>query len=223
MKYLYLFIGLVLIIFFYIRCSQQKLNDRDISPILAFFDINDSVNILQTHDIINEDLISYDSIKKEISLLKLTNYQKSVSIDKILPNTYPPYTAYLVGIQERVQGVYTVIIYIYTDYIAPIYLLNYKDTVFVDYIYHEGSYVYDVVEDTNNREVIYGYQRWFEFHQDTVYKIENNIQSYYYSDIDKQIERSKDSLISKYEIEKNGMFTKIYSDSTRVKNKAIAL
>jgi len=212
MKYLYIFIGLGIIIL-YTNCSQQKLSDRNISNLLTFLNIDDSSHILQAHDIINEKLISYDSIKKEISLLELTNYQKSVSIGKILPDTYPPYSAYLVGIQEQVPDVFTVIIYINTDYIAPMYLINYKDTVFVDYIYHEGSYVYDVVEDTNNKENIFSYQRWFEFHQDTVYEIENNIRSDYYSDTGKQIERNKDSLIVKYKVEENGMFKKVYYDS----------
>ena len=166
-------------------------------------------SVVFQHDIINEKLISYDTLIQEISLPMLSAYQKSISIGKILSDKYPQYTTYLVEIQERVDNVFTVILYIYEDNIHPTYLLNYKNFVLIDYIYHNGSYVYDVVEDISGKEIIHGYQRWFEFHQDTVFKIENNIQDDYYIDTGIQIERSKESIITKYKIEKNGMFKKI--------------
>jgi hypothetical protein len=183
------------------------------NKLLTILNISDN-NILGQHDIIDENIISYDTIKKEISLLKLTAYQKSLSNKNLIFNKYGDnYTIYLIEIQERLPTIFTVIIYIYTDYIAPIYLLNYKDTVLVDYIYHDGSYVYDVVADTDEKESIYAYQRWFEFHHDTVYKIENNIHDEYYSDNGKQIECSKDSITTKYKIEQTGKFKKIFYDS----------
>jgi len=209
MKYLYILVSLIFI-GLSTNCFQQNLSNKNISTFFAFFNINNPDTILQTQNMINEKLICYDTIKKEISLLKLTDYQKSISIDKILSNNYPICEAYLVGVQERVPKVYTVIVYIYTNYTAPMYLINYKDTVLVDYIYHDGSYVYDVIEDTDSKEIIYGYQRWFELHQDTVYRIENNIQSEYYSNTEKQIEKSKNSTIIKYKIEESGMFKQIF-------------
>jgi hypothetical protein len=164
------------------------------------------------HNVINEKLITYDTINKKILLLPLTEYQRQLSIGKILPANNPAYMAYLIEIQERLSNVFTVIIYLDTDDIAPIYLLNYKDTVLVDYIYHDGSYVY-YTESEDDKEIIFGYQRWFEFHHDTIYKIENNIHDEYYANSGNQIERSKDSIITKYKIDKNGKFNKIFYDS----------
>ena len=187
-------------------CSQQQSSGKD--KLLALFNFSNTDNIFKQDTIINDKLISYDRIKKEITLLRLNDEQKLRSMSKILSDNYL-YEAYLVGIQERVPNVFTVIIFINTDYVQPIYLLNYKDTALVDYIYHNGSYVYDVVRDTDDREIVYGYERWFEFHNDTVCQIEVEIQDYYYNSTGEQIEFQKDSTITKYIIEETGKFKKI--------------
>jgi hypothetical protein len=182
-------------------CNQRQSANQH--KILTMFKLSDKDSIFRLDSIINKKDFSYNT------LLELTNYQKSLSIGKILSDTYPPYAAYLVGIQERLPHVFTVIIYIDTDDIAPMYLINYKDTVLVDYIYHDGSYVYYTEGKTDEKEIIYSYDRWFEFHHDTVYKIENNVRDNYYSKTGKQVLFGKDSIITKDKIEEDGRFREI--------------
>jgi hypothetical protein len=214
MKYIF---TIVVLFIFFTNYTKKSLDNIEKDRLFTMFKISKDSVFFQ-HDVINEKLITYDTINKQITLSRFDNQQKQLSIGKILSVNNPPYTAYLVEIQERLSNVFTIIIYLDIDDIAPIYLLNYKDTVLIDYLYHDGSYVYDVIED-NDKEIIYSYQRWFEFHQDTVYKIENNIQDDYYAYNRKQIERCKDSIITKYKIEEDGVFTKVYCDSILCINK----
>ncbi len=199
---------------FFLSCSRQKTNTNNLREILTLFGIseNDSI-ILQQHNIIDEKYIPYDTLQHEILLLKFNTHQKSL-IAKLSPlNQTNAFGAYLFEIQQRVPNIFTVIIYTDSDNGTIMYFINYKDTSLIDYIYNEGNIGY-VTEQTNDKEIIEGYKRWVEFHNDTIFKIKIKMIKYdYYLDNKQDVEYKTDSVITKFKIEGNGKFKKLSYDS----------
>ncbi len=203
-----------MILSFFIYSSCERSNTKGLKNLLLFLEINENDSIVLGGDsIIDETNIPYDTINKEILLLKLNDYQKSL-ISNLYPlNTTNNFSAYLYEIQQRVPDIYTVIIYTESEYGILMYFVNFKDTTLIDYLFNEGNIGY-VTEQKANKEIIEGYKRRIEFHNDTIYKIEiRTIKFDYYSDDKKDFEYKTDSIISTFKIGTNGRFNKIGFDS----------
>lgn len=203
-----------ILIFLLLSCTRQKTSTNGLKELLTLFGMNknDSI-IVQQHDIIDEKYVPYDTVHQKISLLKFNNHQKSL-IAKLNPlNQTNAFGAYLYEIQQRVPNIFTVIIYTDSDNGTVMYFVNYKDAVLIDYIYNEGNIGY-VTEQMNDKEIIEGYKRWVEFHNDTIYKIKIKIVKYdYYDENKRDTECKLDSVVIKLKIEETGKFKKLAYDS----------
>ncbi len=165
-------------------------------------------------NVIVEDKIPYDALKKEVDLYKFKDFQKRMISDKLYPLSQDiSYGAYLYTIENRLPGIMTFVIYTESSFGNLTYLVNFKDTLLVDFIYNDGNYGYPI-EQTKDQEVIEGFDQRFEFKNDTVYKIKNKIIRYNYYNTDKQdVELISDSIISIFKIDQEGRFQRIYYDS----------
>jgi hypothetical protein len=193
-------------------CAQKSSN-ADLEKLLKHLKIDTNISITDKNEIIERD-IPYDTLKKEINLYKFNEVQKALITNRLKPLSQNiNYGAYLYLSKNLISKIYTLVIYTDSDLGHIIYLVNYNDTVLVDYLYNEGNYGY-LIDQDDEKEIIEGFNRHFEFHHDTVFKINNRIVKYnFLNEARKTFKYTADSIITKYKIEQNGKFTKIYYDS----------
>jgi len=203
----------ILFVNIFITACSQNVNTTQLKELLRFFNIDSTMEITNLNVIV-EDKIPYDTLKKEIDLYKFTDFQKRLISDKLYPLKQDiSYGAYLYSVENRLPGIMTFVIYTESSFGNLIYLVNFKDTLLVDFIYNDGNYGYPI-EQTKDQEIIEGFDQRFELKDDTVYKIKNKIIRYNYYNIDKQdVEFISDSVISIFKIGQDGRFQRIYYDS----------
>ncbi len=203
----------ILIFNIFITACSQNANNKQLEELLQFFDIDTTMEITNLNVIV-EDKIPYDAHKKEVGLFKFTNFQKRLISDELYPlNKDISYGAYLYIVENRLPGIMTFVIYTESSFGNLTYLVNFKDTLLVDFLYNDGNYGYPI-EQTSDKEIIEGFDQRFEFKNDTVFKIKNRIITYDYYNIDKQdVEFVSDSVISIFKIDQDGRFKKIHYDS----------
>jgi hypothetical protein len=205
-----IYISIFIILF--VGC-KQKSDKGELNRLLNSLKIDTSM-VITNKNVISENDIPYDTLKRRINLYKFNKVQKSLIINRLEPlNQKNNYGAYLYLSENRVSKINTLVIYTDSDLGDLIYLVNFKDTMLVDYLYSDGNYGYPI-NQTNDEEIIEGFDQRFEFHSDTVYKIKNRIIRHdFHNEAKKNIEYIADSIIVMYKIEQNGKFTKIHYDS----------
>lgn len=195
-----------------VDCTQ-KADNEDLRKLLCFLKIDTNI-VITNKDAIVENEIPFDTLKKEISLFKFNKVQKALITSRLKPlNQSVNYGAYLYLVENRIPKINTFVIYTDSDFGSLIYLVNFNDTALVDYLYNDGNYGYPI-KQTEDKEIIEGFNQRFEFHNDTIFKIKKRIIKYnFFDEKKKAVEYRADSIITIYRISQSGTFQKIHYDS----------
>jgi hypothetical protein len=189
-----------------------------VNRLMAYLQVDSSMPLARDIGTIRSREVPYDTVTKKIALPELAERQKALITRKLRffdsSSAIQNHSAYLYSARVLVEGLVTLAIYTESSYGSLMFLINFKDTSMTDYIHCDGDDEGSVAHEAMDREVIEGHSEWMEVHHDSIVIIAKTLDRIEFLDGRPTVEFPKDSTVSIYRIDHQGMFDRIFHDST---------
>lgn len=191
-----------------------------VNPLLSYLEVKPDSIILDPRVSLDSRNLPHDHTAKKLALRELNARQRQLTTGrmKLFDSTSAirEHKSYLVSAMILVEGILSFAIYTESGYGGIMCLLNYRDTILVDYLACADDTEGNVVEEAEDHETIEGIQKWMEVRGDSVLVYSKVVRFESFFTKEQTLDRCIDSVVTVFKVDKYGRFERSPADSTKL-------